>query len=283
MKQRQWKHIAGVLFAVLYTGWFLVFPSREWPQTVRSVMLWPRPIVNQSVQQALHTVGVDTVTREWRHGAYFFLIMAVVPVVLLAVLGRWRPADFGFRLPNRIAWRVLIFSYIFSLPFNWWMVHSPGFSDPYLSRLDRAGVTAFLAYFLFVFFAEHLYCQGVVLAWCRSDWRWPRPPGLAADCPGGLGRALQWLGWRQPVGDAKGIRAMTRWIGLPDGCLTAVIVGGLLFGAVHLGKDPRELLLSIPGGTALAYIAFRTNSWTVPFALHATNAATSLLMMIVVR
>jgi membrane protease YdiL (CAAX protease family) len=73
---------------------------------------------------------------------------------------------------------------------------------------------------------------------------------------------------------------LTRWIGLPADCVPAILTSTTLFGLVHVGKDPRELLLSLPGGVALAYIAYRTNSWLTVFVLHLATAGTAFLMIV---
>jgi membrane protease YdiL (CAAX protease family) len=67
---------------------------------------------------------------------------------------------------------------------------------------------------------------------------------------------------------------------LQDHCILPILVSGLLFAAVHLGKDPRELALSLPGGIALGYVSYRTNTWLIPFLLHALNAGTACALML---
>ena len=61
------------------------------------------------------------------------------------------------------------------------------------------------------------------------------------------------------------------------------MISALLFAAVHLGKDPRELILSLPGGIALGYISYRTNTWLIPFLLHASTAGMACALMLLMR
>jgi hypothetical protein len=130
-----------------------------------------------------------------------------------------------------------------------------------------------------------------------------------------LRRGLQWLGLAQPVArpeyasSAEGDRSptarsttaaprnmvasrdavvpgstvgsrITGWLGLPGGCVPAIVASAVLFSLVHVGKDARELLLSLPGGVALGYLAYRTNTWLTPFVLHLATAGTACLMML---
>ena len=47
----------------------------------------------------------------------------------------------------------------------------------------------------------------------------------------------------------------------------------------HLTKDPRELMLSLPGGIALAFLAYRSNSALVPFLTHAGTAGLAYFLI----
>ncbi len=82
------------------------------------------------------------------------------------------------------------------------------------------------------------------------------------------------------VGRGEVIRS---WIGLPRSCVFAVLGSACLFALVHVGKNPHELILSVPGGVILAYLAYRTNSFLTPFVLHIATAGTALGMMILLE
>jgi membrane protease YdiL (CAAX protease family) len=62
--------------------------------------------------------------------------------------------------------------------------------------------------------------------------------------------------------------------------MLALVVSAILFAAVHLSKDPREFLVSIPNGALLAYAAYRTDTWLVPCVLHGVAAVTSYLLIL---
>ncbi len=84
----------------------------------------------------------------------------------------------------------------------------------------------------------------------------------------------------QPTGQARGCQRVTRWIGIPDGCLGAILWSGALFGLVHWGKAGREFLLAFPGGVFLAALAYRCNSWHAPYLLHAGTVTAAALMFL---
>ncbi len=273
----------AILGASIYCLIFLVRPSASWPLTLRRVMSgssgWVRGCINSSFGFA----GFEQVSPEVSFGVYLVVIAGLVPWLTLAVLRRGRPYDLGCRRPNRIAWRVTLVGYLIALPLMVWMARGAGFASHYLPHLDRAGLGPYLLFYLANLVSEHFLFHGVMLSVFRTQWRWPASPPIAANATGRLNRSLQWLGLAQPVSGQRLRHRVTQWAGLPDGCGVAIIASGLLFGLVHAGKDPRELLLSVPGGIVSAYLAYRTNSWLTPFVLHLATAGTALAMIIYAR
>ncbi len=217
----------------------------------------------------------------WTWALTGFVMALVVPWLILAVAGRGRPSDIGLRVPNRVGWRLLLVTYLGALPSLVWLASSPVTRGYYLRELGGQSFVQFICPMALVMLAEHFYFQGALLAALRPGRRWPRVPEPAVVEGGRLRRVLRWLGLAQPPADATGLARWTRWIGLPDGCVLAIVLQTILFGLVHFGKAPdgRELLLSFPGGLALAYVAYRCNSWLVPMLLHAATGGTVLVLV----
>src|SRR5262249_47181103 len=126
-------------------------------------------------------------------------------------------------------------------------------------------------------FTEHLLLHGVVLGLTRPDGRWPGPLGVS-PAGRGPGKVLRWLGMSMAAS-----KNMVEWLGLARGSALPMLVSPLLFGMVHLGKDTRELVLAFPGGLVQAYLAYRSNSWLTPLAIHLATASMALLMMMTIR
>jgi membrane protease YdiL (CAAX protease family) len=269
----------SIAFSAAYVATFLIRPASYWPNGLREVAETVRGWLLELINAAYRACGIHDITHELRSGAYFLITSAVLPWILLALARRGRPHDIGVRPPNRIGWRILVVGYVLALPFQVWMVRSASFAPYYMRQIDRAGLTAFLLYYLLVILVEHFFFHGVLLAACRTGGRWPAPAPVRANAATLRGRALQWIGLCQPGDGTRGLRRLVRWIGLPEGCIPAILTSALLFAAIHLGKDPRELILSLPGGIALAYLAYRTNSWLIPFLLHSATAATACALM----
>ncbi|MCH7527465.1 MAG: CPBP family intramembrane metalloprotease [Planctomycetes bacterium] len=269
--------IIAAAIAGLYCTAFFVRPPSSWPSPWSSIGAPGRWLVSQ-LRIAFYQPDVDPQTVVMVGGATFFALAAgVVPWLIMASLRRGRPSDLGMRLPNPIGWRLLIVGFLIALPFVAWMARGEGFAAMYLPKFQRAPAAA-VAYYFVNFFVEHFFFHGVMLAAFRRQGRWPDLVGVSTSAKNGVRRGLQWFGLAQATGDARGWRRITRWIGLPEGCLFAMVASAALFGWIHMSKDPREFLLSFPGGVALAYIAYRTNTWLVPFALHALTAGTACLL-----
>ncbi len=249
-------------------------------RTVQNAAATAKSWVYTLIDAARGAIGLaDSGSPLTRHGCLLTIVAVVVPSVLMLAIGRRRPGDFGCRMPNRIAWRIVLVGYVVSLPVLAWMVRGPVMANYYHDQLHRAGATLFVGYYAVNMFCEHFLFHGVLLALFRRELRWPAPPPVLPVTAAGVGRVLQWFGFAQPTGTASGLRRWTRWLGLPDGCEVAIVASAVLFGVIHLGKDPRELLLSLPGGVALAFFAYRGNSWLAPFVLHLATAGTAFLMI----
>lgn len=271
----------AILVLAVYVLVCFVIPQPWFPAALNRALAGLRTPVQTALNRLLDAVGwAPFETSLGQHGIYLLVAAIVVPWVVMALLGRGRPGDFGLRRPNVIGWRMLVAGYLVSLPFQMWMVGGPILAKSYLGQLEQVGPAVFVGYYVANMLGEHFFFHGIVLAAARPGGRWPAAPAVHRTVARGPTRSLQWLGLAQPTEGAVGLKRIVRWIGLPEYCVLAVIASGVLFGAIHLGKDPRELLLSVPGGVALAYVAYRTNGWLIPFALHLMTAGTAFLMVL---
>ena len=270
---------AAIGLAAAYCLLFLVQPPESWPVPLRTAMHPPSQWVYHGIDATISVLGLEHSSPQLRGAAYLVVVAGVVPWLAMALIGRGHPRAMGFRRPNRYAWRMGSVGYLIAFPALVWMVNSPGFAGSYLGELRRAGAVSFTLYYLANMLTEHFFLHGLLLALFRYRRRWPHPAPVAVTTSTGLLAALEWLGLAQSTEGTCGWKRCTRWMGLPNGCVPAVLASAALFGLVHLGKDPRELLLSVPGGVALGYIAYRTNTWLTTFFLHVATASTALLMI----
>ena len=269
----------SVVACTLYTFVLLVRPDAWCPA---SILVWyetPRLSITQAIEWILATLDLSLPSFATRYTLYYLVTAAVLPWCALAIFRRGRAHDLGLRCPNRLGLRIILVGTVVSVPCLWWMIRQPGAAQVYAAGFERWAHASALISYLAVVLAEHFFFLGSVLAVCRHGGRWPPPPPVDRDATTRWGRTLQWFGLAQTTRNASGLQKTTRWLGLPDGCFVAVVCSGFLFAAVHLGKNPRELLLSLPGGLASAYLAYRCNSWLVPAALHFAVAAVTAALV----
>lgn len=267
----------------LYVVVVIVSPQ-EWPfPDLQPVWQDSRKFVYNSLRSLLEWLGIASPSDLLQHCTFFFVTALVVPWIVMAVLKRGRPNDIGWRKPNPLLLRLVGCSFLVALPFIYWMVSHADFYESYEQKYSDKSMISVALYYVWILFCEHLFFEGLMLGAFREGGRWPAPARLSKIEGSGFLRVLQWIGVAQPTGEAKGVRKITRWLGLPDGCLGAVLLSGLLFWLVHAGKNPREQLLSYPGGTFLAYLAYRCNSWHAPYLLHASTVLAAGAMMILMN
>jgi len=269
-------------FALLwaYCQLLLAGASTVWPRPLTEGMQFAREGIRRPIREALAFLGAEEAGFELNGGLFLAAVGIVAPLVVAALVMRTGPRGLGCRLPNRVGWRWLVLGYLMSAPFLAFMASGPGMARYYLPHADRVGPAAFLAYYLINMASEHFLLHGFALAALRGAWRWPDAPAVVQ-----VDREASW--WRRMLlhlGLSGGVRSagqsrITVWFQLPANCGFAVLGSAGLFALVHVGKDWREAALSVPGGIALAILAYRGNSWYIPFLLHLLTAGTTFGLM----
>lgn len=252
----------------IYVVWLLVRPPHWLDPGLHAVWRWPQLQIHELIGTLLGWIGCDAPSRFLQFEAYFLLMALILPWIACLLSKRGRPADTGWRRPNRLLLRIVGCSLLVSIPFLAWMVRSPEFL-PYYQPYLQAGALRIIVYYVVVLFCEHFFFEGVMLAAFRADGRWPNPAKVVQNASTRGRRIAQWFGIAQTKKERREFRSLMRWLGIPDGCVGAVILSGTLFGLVHWGKAGREFFLAFPGGVFLAFLAYRCNSWHAPYLLHA--------------
>ena len=276
----------GRTLAMALTSFYVVgviVVPHEWPfPDLLPYWKIPQHFVHNVIRSTYALGGVKNLSGLVQAGTFFFVTALLIPWIVMAAVKRGKPHNIGWRKPNPLLYRLVGCSFLVALPFLFWMVNHPNFYEYYQKRYLDKSMFSVAFYYVWVLFCEHLFFEGIMLGAFRVGGRWPAPAGICDQASTGFRRLLRWIGMAQPTAGAKGIQAVTRWLGLPDGCVGAILLSGLLFGLVHAGKNPRELLLAFPGGTFLAYLAYRCNSWHAPYLLHASTvlAAGGLMLLL---
>jgi len=179
-----------------------------------------------------------------------FISSMLIPVIIILRKGR-KLTDFGLGMLNRLGIRLTSIAIIVSIPFGLWIQ----LESPYPHRLTTMYVLS-----LFNKIPEHFLILGILVALMLPHRRLPNPAYMA-PIEGSRGKKiLRWLGIAQPMTIDSDNRALA-WFGLNWTSLFAIVVSGLVFYMLHLGRANHiEVALSLPGGMLVAYITFRTHS-----------------------
>jgi len=266
--------IAVVVVPYLSLFWIQSRPWMPgWLATMgREFRFWTVPRLSGAIEAASGWAP----TGPWRWAILSVVMGLVVPWAFMAAIGRGRPGDIGLKRPNRVGWRLVIVGYAVSLPFLVIATRSPAMQAYYRVQMSAWSFGSLCGTYAAVLIAEHFLFHGALLALLHPRRRWPVVPAPAAVEGIGAYRALRWLGLSQPAGGGGAVSRAARWMGLPDGCLWAMALQTALFGLIHVGKAPAEVALSFPGGLAMAYVAYRSDSLLTPMVIHATTGLTTL-------
>jgi len=185
----------------------------------------------------------------------------IVPAGLWVLAGR-RLADTGLGMPNLVGVRMILVSIAVAIPFGLWLNLG--------ARLGEGNrrLPSHYALYLLTTIPEHALLCGAITALMLPARRLPDPVPMA-PIEGSLAvRTLRWLALAQPSE-----RGALGWFGLAGPSLFAIVASGAVFGLIHVGKpDPLEVMLSFPGGVAVAYVTLRSHSiWPGVVAHWAMN------------
>lgn len=286
------RHTTRSLFVSLL--WFVVlviFVSAFWsrlamqfPEPLNKIAYAYHPLIGDWWQK--HVMQEHTVAERrlvlWV--IVSFVLGMFVPAVILRLCGR-RFRDAGLGWPNRLGLRLILVSVAVAIPFGLALVYLSRTSESSPIHLD---LDLLYAITLLAMIPEHYLICGVCTALMLPGRRLPARVPLAAIEGSRIQRTLRWLGLAQPGvsehpvghlrkrrhGASGAVRSSGRekstprtpsrvlsWLGLTGTSCFAVVMSGLLFGYVHLGKEYLpEVILSFPGGVAVAYVTLRSHS-----------------------
>lgn len=295
-------------FAVLvvFVSAFWSILATQFPEPFNRIAYAYQPLIGEWWQENMLQELTSRDRRIVLWALVSFVFGMLLPAIVLLLSGR-RLRDVGFGLPNRLGVRLILVSIGVAIPFGLglvWSIKMTG-QNPIQIRFDLRYMLNLLA-----MIPEHFLicgvCTALMLPARRLPARVPMAPG-----EGSWGkRLLRWLGLAQPGvhtsrsegrgqspfrhpsspkpddahspthsrpgrnGDSpRAHSSILLWFGLTRTSLFAVVMSGMLFGYVHIGKPyPPEVILSFPGGAAVAYVTFRSHSiWPAVLAHWAMN------------
>jgi hypothetical protein len=179
-----------------------------------------------------------------------FVSSMAVPILIMVIKGR-KLTDFGLGMLNTLGIRLTSIAVVVSIPFGLWIQ---------LEAASPHRLTLMYGLSLFNKIPEHFLIFGILVSFMLPRRRLPNPVQMA-PVEGNRGKKiLRWLGLAQPM-NADSDNRLLAWFGLNWTSTFAIIVSGLVFLMLHLGRSNQvEVALSLPGGMLVSYITIRTHS-----------------------
>jgi membrane protease YdiL (CAAX protease family) len=203
---------------------------------------------------------LDNVLTSWNENDRVVALWLVVWVILgmvvpssLLYLSGLKLTDVGIGMPNTLGWRIIILGIVVSIPFGILLLNSRNY-DTGQNPLSPESIMNLLS-----MIPEHFLVTGVCTALMLPGRRLPGDVSLEPVEGDFIVKVLRWFGLAQSSANA-GSNRILEWFGLTWVSLFAIVASGAVFRMIHLGKDDLELMLSFPGGVAIAYMTLRCHS-----------------------
>ena len=254
-----------VRFAVLLALWILLVMT-FWGKIPPSWPDWLRHYSGCAVRGGWRawTDWVDVSANVRLHRRLVWVLVAclggvALPALLMRLRGRhWR--DVGVRWPNMLGWRYVAIGIgvgvLMAVAFVWERKRLSGVDLPMNIREALLLLASSVP--------EHLCISGFVLASLLPRERIAKQPSLPARH--GI---LAWLGLGAVNPTWSAWPGLFGWLGLRNwGEVAAISGAALVFGFVHLGARPIELVTSFPGGWLIAYMTLRSGSVLPAWLIH---------------
>ncbi len=203
---------------------------------------------------------VDNVLTSWNESDRIVALWLVVWIILgmmvpaaLLYLSELKLTDVGMGIPNTLGWRMIILGIAVSIPFGILLLNSKNY-DNGQNPLNPEYLMSLLS-----MIPEHFLVTGVCTALMLPGRRLQSDVSLEPVDGNFIEKGLRWFGLAQTSANTGGNRILD-WFGLTWVSLFAIIASGAVFRMIHLGKNDLELMLSFPGGVAVAYMTIRCHS-----------------------
>ncbi len=176
----------------------------------------------------------------------------IVPAALLYLSGL-KLNDVGMGMPNRLGGRMIVLGVVVSIPFGLLLLNSKNY------HIAENPLNPEYMMVLLSMIPEHFLVTGVCTALMLPGRRLPSEVSLDPVDGNLVKKGLRWFGLAQGSANTGSSRIVD-WLGLTWVSLFAIVASGAVFRMIHLGKHDLELMLSFPGGVAIAYMTIRSHS-----------------------
>jgi membrane protease YdiL (CAAX protease family) len=203
---------------------------------------------------------VDNILTSWNENDQIVALWLGVWVILgmmipsaLLYLSGLKLNDVGMGMPNTLGRRMIILGIVVAIPFGILLLNSKNY-DTGQNPLSSGYIMILLS-----MIPEHFLVTGVCTALMLPGGRLPSDVNFEPVEGNFITKVFRWFGLAQSSANTGSNRILD-WFGLTWVSLFAIVASGAVFRMIHLGKNDLELMLSLPGGIAIAYMTIRSHS-----------------------
>ena len=167
--------------------------------------------------------------------------------------------------------KVLLLLYLVALPVLIWLSAREDMYQYYQPYIKEGLWTyGFWTNLIMVF--EHASLQGILVAFMEPDFF----SGSSEKLSGFSSNE-----GKRTKGGLKWVRDLQNWFSIDPYYYFVILLDGLLFMLIHVGKPLSEVLTAFPGGMFLALLAFKFKSFLPCYLIHTMTAGTIIFLIMI--
>ena len=167
--------------------------------------------------------------------------------------------------------KVLLLLYLVALPVLIWLSAREDMYQYYQPYIKEGLWTyGFWTNLIMVF--EHVSLQGILVAFMEPDFFSGSSEKLSGSTSN-EGKRIK--------GGLKWVRDLQNWFSIDPYYYFVILLDGLLFMLIHVGKPLSEVLTAFPGGMFLALLAFKFKSFLPCYLIHTMTAGTIIFLIMI--
>ena len=167
--------------------------------------------------------------------------------------------------------KVLLLLYLVALPVLIWLSAREDMYE-YYQPYFKEGLWTYGLWTNLIMVFEHVYLQGILVAFMEPDFF----SGSSEKLSGSASNE-----GKRTKGGLKWVRDLQNWFSIDPYYYFVILLDGLLFMLIHVGKPLSEVLTAFPGGMFLALLAIKFKSFLPCYLIHTMTAGTIIFLIII--
>ena len=200
-------------------------------------------------------------------GIHFLL----VPLIIGRFFLKFSLREMGLRGISFSHFKVLLLLYFVALPVLIWLSAREDMYQYYQPYI-KEGLWTYLLWTNLIMVFEHVSLQGILVAFMEPAFFSGSSEQISGSESNKGKKNKRGLMW---------VRDFQNWFRIDPYYYFVILLDGLLFMLIHVGKPISEVLTAFPGGVFLALLAFKFKSFLPCYLIHTMTAGTIIFLIII--